>query len=80
MSIVDSINSIVIDTPIATMFPFDWTTDVIESSAELVITLKDIEVEFAVGKSDIKNHDKMKLNIELHKRGKRIELEPGMLY
>ena len=54
MSIVDSINSIAIDTPIAMTFPFDWTTDVIECSAELVIALKDIEVEFIVGKSDIK--------------------------
>ena len=66
MSIVDSINSIVIDIPIIMMFPFDWTMDIIESSAELVIALKEyIEVEFVVGKSDIKNQDKMKLNIEL---------------
>ena len=65
MSIIDSISSIEIDTPIATMFPFDWTTNVVESSAELVIALSDIEVEFVTGKSAIKNHDKMKLNIEL---------------
>ena len=54
MSIVDSTNSIKIDTPTATMFPFDWTTNVIESSAELVIALRDINVEFVVGESDIK--------------------------
>ena len=51
MSIVDSINSIAMDTPIATMFPFSWTTNVIGSSTELVV--KDIEVEFVTGKSDI---------------------------
>ena len=54
MSIVDSISSIAMDTPIATIFMFDWTADVIESVAELVIVLRDVEEGFAVAKCDIK--------------------------
>ena len=42
------------DTPIATIFMFDWTADVIESVAELVIVLRDVEEGFAVAKCDIK--------------------------
>ena len=41
------------DTPIATMFTFDWTTDVIESVIEVVIVLRDVGEEFVVAKSDI---------------------------
>ena len=48
MSIVDSISGIAIDTPIATIF--DWTTDVIEYLAELVIVLIDME-----GDSELKS-------------------------
>jgi hypothetical protein len=54
MSIVDSISSIAMDTPIATIFMFDWTTDVIESVIEVVVVLRDMEEEFVVAKSDIK--------------------------
>ena len=53
MSIVDSISSITMDTPIAMIFIFDWTTDVIESIMEVVIVLRDVGEEFVVAKSDI---------------------------
>ena len=50
MSIVDSINSIAMDTPIALIFTF---TDAIEPVAELVIVLIDMEDEFIAAESDI---------------------------
>ena len=53
MSIVDSISSIAMDTPIATIFMFDWTTDVIESVTELIIVLRDLGDEVVAVKSDI---------------------------
>ena len=53
MSIVDSISSITMDAPIATMFTFDWTTDVIVSVVELVIVFRDVGDEFVAAKSDI---------------------------
>ena len=53
MSIVDSISSITIDTPIAMIFIFDWTTDVIESVIEVVVVLRDVGEEFVVAKSDM---------------------------
>ena len=52
MSIVDSINSIAMDAPIAMILMFDWTTDVIESVIEVVIVLKEVGDEFVTAKSD----------------------------
>jgi hypothetical protein len=57
MSAVDSMSSIAMDTPIATIFVFklDWTADVIVSGADLVIVLRDVEEELMlVAKSDKK--------------------------
>jgi hypothetical protein len=42
------------ETPIATISMFDWTTDVIESVAEVIIVLRDVEEEFVVANSDKK--------------------------
>ena len=58
MGIVDSINSITMDTPapIAMILVLDWTTvgDVVESFVEVVIiVLGDVGEEFAVSKSGI---------------------------
>ena len=53
MSIVDSISSIAMDTPIGMILMFDWTIDVTESVVELVIVLIDMEDEFVAVKSDI---------------------------
>ena len=54
MSIVDSISGIAMDTPIATIFMFDWTTDSIESVRGLAIVLRDVEEEFVLAISNIK--------------------------
>jgi hypothetical protein len=54
MSVVASISSIAMEIPIATIFMFDWTADVIESVAEVIIVLRDVEEEFIVAKSDKK--------------------------
>ena len=53
MSIVDSISSNPMDTPIATIFMFDWTTNVMESVTELIIVLRDMEEDFVVVISNI---------------------------
>ena len=42
------------DTPIAAIIIFDWTTDVIESVTELVVVLGDMEEDFVVAISKIK--------------------------
>ena len=51
MSIVDSISSIAMDTPIAMIFMFDWTTDVVKSVIEVIIVLRDVGDEFVIVKS-----------------------------
>jgi hypothetical protein len=43
------------DTPIATIFIFDWTSDVVESVVAVVIVLRDVEEEFVVTRSAIKS-------------------------
>jgi hypothetical protein len=48
MSIVDSISSITMETPIAMIFMLDWTTGVVESVKEMEIMLRDMEEEFVV--------------------------------
>ena len=53
MSIVDSISSITMDTPIATIFTFDWTTDIIVSVVELVIVLREVGDKFVAAEFDI---------------------------
>ncbi len=67
------------DTPIATILIFDWTTesDVIELAAELVIVLGDMEDEFVVAKSDLKNYGKIKLSIEFTQGCIRTNSEKG---
>jgi hypothetical protein len=52
MSTVDSISSVVMDTPIALIFMF---ADVIEFAAELEIVLGDIGDDFIAAESDIKS-------------------------
>jgi hypothetical protein len=54
MSVVDSIISIAMESPIAMVFMFDWTADVIEFVIEVVIVLVDMEEEFVAAESDIK--------------------------
>ena len=55
MGIVDSISSITMDTPIAMILMFDWTTesDVIECVMEVMFVLRNVGEEFVVAKSDI---------------------------
>ena len=61
ISVVDSISSIAMDTPIAMIFLFDWSTssDVVESVTEPVIVLMDMEDESVAAKSGTKNHGRI---------------------